>query len=166
MTRTKKARQLETEIEQYLNAKKARQLETEIGQYLGERSPHHKLKIEGSGPSTMGRCSCGTVILQKGHGTPRQQVKREHDEHVKNMERSGELDRLHGPAPITKVFGVDVFYDDKLHRVFDQRQSLGYGKRYGVTQLGYGTVYETDDLSDALAQAQTLTSKITRIDKT
>jgi hypothetical protein len=47
---------------------------------------HHKLTIEGAGPSTMGRCACGEVFLSDlGHGTPRQQVRAQHEKHLANM---------------------------------------------------------------------------------
>lgn len=46
----------------------------------------HKLTIEGKGPSTMGRCACGTVFLSGlGRGTERQQVRAQHDKHLANM---------------------------------------------------------------------------------
>ena len=46
----------------------------------------HKLTFEGKGPSTMGRCACGTVFLSGlGHGTERQQVRAQHAKHLVNM---------------------------------------------------------------------------------
>ena len=46
----------------------------------------HKLEFEGKGPSTMGRCACGTVFLPGlGHGTERQQVRTQHDKHHANV---------------------------------------------------------------------------------
>jgi hypothetical protein len=56
--------------------------------------------------------------------------------------------------PIAKVFGADVFFDDGVHRVFDQHQTLGYGARYGVTELGHGTVLETENLGEAMKFAR------------
>lgn len=48
----------------------------------------HKLTFEGKGPSTMGRCACGTVFLSGlGSGTERQQVRTQHDKHLVNMAR-------------------------------------------------------------------------------
>lgn len=52
--------------------------------------------------------------------------------------------------PIAKIFGADVFFDDGVHRVFDQHQTRGYGARYGVTKLGSGTVLETNSLDEAI----------------
>lgn len=46
----------------------------------------HKLTFEGRGPSTMGRCACGTVFLSGlGHGTERQQVRAQHAKHLVNV---------------------------------------------------------------------------------
>ena len=56
--------------------------------------------------------------------------------------------------PISRIFGADVYFDDGVHRVFDQHQTLGYGARYGVSELGHGTVLETNDLEEAMKFAQ------------
>lgn len=46
----------------------------------------HKLAFEGSTErDLMGRCRCGEVILQSGHGTARQQIRANHRKHVENM---------------------------------------------------------------------------------
>jgi hypothetical protein len=43
----------------------------------------HKLKFEGVGPSTFGRCSCGEAFLPGlGRGTLRQQVRAQHAKHL------------------------------------------------------------------------------------
>lgn len=49
--------------------------------------PHpHKLTFEGKGPSTMGRCACGTVFLSGlGRATERQQVRAKHYKHLANV---------------------------------------------------------------------------------
>ena len=50
------------------------------------KADSHKLTIEGKGPSTMGRCACGTVFLSGlGRGTERQQVRAKHAKHLVNM---------------------------------------------------------------------------------
>jgi diadenosine tetraphosphate (Ap4A) HIT family hydrolase len=61
---------------------------------------------------------------------------------------------------IGKVFGVDLYFDDGVHRVFDQHQSLGYGKKFGVTQLGYGTVQDFDSVNEAISIAKELTEQL------
>jgi hypothetical protein len=52
---------------------------------MSKRDPH-KLTFEGKGPSTRGRCACGTVFLSGlGHGTERQQVRARHAKRLVNM---------------------------------------------------------------------------------
>jgi len=46
----------------------------------------HKLTFECKGPSTIGRCACGTVFLSGlGRGTERQQVRTQHDKRLANV---------------------------------------------------------------------------------
>ena len=51
-----------------------------------KKTDPHRLAIEGNGPSTMGRCACGTVFLTGlGRGTERRQVHSQHDKHLANV---------------------------------------------------------------------------------
>jgi hypothetical protein len=53
---------------------------------MKSKADPHKLMIEGKGPSTMGRCACGTVFLSGlGRGTERQQVRDQHTRHLTNV---------------------------------------------------------------------------------
>lgn len=52
----------------------------------------HKLTFDGTTErSLMGRCACGTVILQQGHGTARQQIRAAHARHVADCERAAKI---------------------------------------------------------------------------
>ena len=61
----------------------------------------HKLSFDGTGPSLMGRCSCGEAFLPGlGRGTLRQQIKAEHEKHLLAVARADALDpRLRGEEP-------------------------------------------------------------------
>jgi hypothetical protein len=53
---------------------------------MKHKTDPHKLTLEGKGPSTMGRCACGTVFLSgRGRGTERQQVREQHAKHLANV---------------------------------------------------------------------------------
>jgi hypothetical protein len=53
---------------------------------MKSKTDPHKLTFEGKGPSTMGRCACGIVILQGlMSGTPRQQIRAQHIKHLASV---------------------------------------------------------------------------------
>lgn len=61
------------------------------------------------------------------------------------------------PQPIKKDMGLDVYFDGQRHTVYNQKQlGAGAAKTFAVSEKGYGTVFETDDISEALETAKGL----------
>jgi hypothetical protein len=57
----------------------------------------HKLKYEGKGEQSIGRCSCGTAFLASySLGSKRTAIKKEHERHVAVMEKNLLLKNFHG----------------------------------------------------------------------